>query len=83
MKAYLSEHSKGGSTEVKELPKKKRGKPLTLGELDGDVQRYLNALRKAGTLVNSKITTAMKNYLLTAKVMMRTLFRICTELKTH
>ena len=44
-KAYLSELSKGGGTEVKELPKKKR-RPLTLGELDGDVQRYLNALKK-------------------------------------
>ena len=42
-KAYLSKLSKGGGTEVKELPKKKRGRPLTLGELDGDVQRYLNA----------------------------------------
>ena len=51
-KACFSKLSKGGGTEVKELPKNKRGRHLTLRELDGDVQKYLNALRKAGTLVN-------------------------------
>ena len=82
-KAYLSKLSKGGGTKVKLLPKNKRGRSLTLGELDGDVQKYLNALRKVGTLVNPKITIAMKYFLLTAKVILRTLFRIWTELKTH
>ena len=66
-KAYLSELSKGGGQEVEVLPKKKRGRPLTLGELDGDVQRYLGALRKAGTPVNAKIARAAAKGIVKAK----------------
>ena len=55
---YLSELSKGGGEEVNVLPKMKIERCLTLVELDGDVQPYLNALKKAGTLVNAKIARA-------------------------
>lgn len=41
--------------EVKTIPSKKRGKPLALGQLDEDVQKYVRALRKAGTAVNAAI----------------------------
>ena len=44
--------------EVSHLPKKKRGRPLTLGELDGKVQQYVRSLRRAGTPVNARIVIA-------------------------
>ena len=37
------------------MPKKKRGRPLSLGELDGKVQQYVRSLRRAGTPVNARI----------------------------
>ena len=45
-------------TEVSAIPSLKRGRPLTLGEIDGEVQQYLRALRAAGTPVNSAIVIA-------------------------
>ena len=44
--------------EISHLPKKKRGRPLTLGDLDGKVQQYLRALRRAGAPVNARIVLA-------------------------
>ena len=44
--------------EVLAIPSLKRGRPLTLGEIDSEVQHYLRALRAAGTPVNSAIVIA-------------------------
>ena len=47
----------GPEQEISHLPKK-RGRPLTLGELDGKVQQYVRSLRRAGTPVNARIVIA-------------------------
>ena len=58
-KQYESElKKKGREQEIFSLPKKKRGRPLTLGELDGKVQQYLRSLRRAGAPVNARIVIA-------------------------
>ena len=41
-----------------QLTKEKRGRPLTLGNLDEKVQQYIRALRKAGTPVNARVVLA-------------------------
>jgi len=49
---------KGLEHRISHLPKKKQGRPLTLGDLDGKVQQYLRALRRAGAPVNARIVLA-------------------------
>ena len=58
--AYVLELKKkrgeGNETVVKELPAKKRGRPLTIGEdLDKQVQGYLSYIRDNGGVVNTAI----------------------------
>ena len=48
----------GPKQEISRLPEKKRGRPLTLGELDGKVLQYVRSLQRAGTLVNARIVIA-------------------------
>ena len=48
-KKYLAALSKGES--VDKIPSMRHGRPLTLGELDKEVQSYVRALRRAGTPV--------------------------------
>ena len=48
----------GHAQEITSLPKKKQGRPVTLGELDGKVQQYLRSLRRAGAPVNARIVIA-------------------------
>ena len=44
---------------ITELPQKKRGRPLLLGEeLDKQVQAYLTSFRESGAVVNTAITMA-------------------------
>ena len=57
-KQYLAQVKKKPGESVEMLPKKKRGRPLTLGELDVKVQQYVRSLRKAGTPVNARIVMA-------------------------
>ena len=45
--------SGGQSATVKSIPSKKRGRPLSLGDLDKEVQQYVRALCTAGTPVRS------------------------------
>ena len=59
-KRYIEELKKanlGEATvpEVKSITSRKRGRPLTLGDVDTTVQAYIKALRKAGTPVNVNI----------------------------
>ena len=49
------------------IESKKRGRPLTLGELDSDVQTYIRGLRKAGTPVNLPVIVAGATGIVTAK----------------
>ena len=49
-------HCDNSDREVLELPTKKRGRPLLLGEeLDQKVRSYLNALRDTGAVINTAI----------------------------
>ena len=43
---------------MKKIAAKTCGRPLLLGELDSDVQQYMNALRNAGTPVNVPVVLA-------------------------
>ena len=56
---YLAATKKMQTGEiVTSIPSQKRGRPLTLGELDGAVQEYIRALRKAGTPVSTEVILA-------------------------
>ena len=48
----------GSEEEITQLAKKRRGRPLTLGNLDEKVQQYIKAFRKAGTPVNARVVLA-------------------------
>ena len=47
-----------GIAPVDELPPRKRGKPLLLGEYDELVQDYIKCSRQAGGIVNTSIAVA-------------------------
>lgn len=49
---------KGAEEDITSLPKKNRGRPLTLGELDNKVQQYVRSLRRAGVPINARIVMA-------------------------
>ena len=53
---YLAALAKQGS--VCSIPSKKRGRPLTLGDIDGEVQSYIKALRAAGTPISAPLIIA-------------------------
>ena len=48
-----------GDINITELPQKKKGRPLLLGEkVDKQVQAYLTSFRESGAVVNTAITMA-------------------------
>ena len=50
----------GDDSSVKELPEKKRGRPLLLGDkLDGQVKSYIGYLREKGAAVNTAIVVGI------------------------
>ena len=53
---------------VEAIPSMKRGRPLTIGELDGVVQSYIRALREAGTPINASIVIAAANGIVCSKI---------------
>ena len=57
-KQYQADPKTVGSEEIKQVAKKRRGRPLTLGNLDEKVQQYITAFRKAGTPVNARVVLA-------------------------
>ena len=57
----------GQSAIVESIPSKKRGRPLTLGDLDNEVQQYVRALRTAGTPVGSPVMIAAARGIVMAK----------------
>ena len=70
-KRYIEEFKKpkhSGATvpEVRSTAYRKRGRPLTLGDVDTKVQAYIKALRKAGTPVNVNIVLAAAEGVFTA-----------------
>ena len=70
-KRYIEELQKAKHSgiivpEVKSIASRKRGRPLTLGDVDTKVQAYIKALRKAGTPVNVNIVLAAAEGVVTA-----------------
>ena len=66
-KQYQADLKKVGSEEeITQLAKKRRGRPLALGNLDEKVQQYIRALRKAGTPVNARVVVAAAEGIVTA-----------------
>ena len=70
--AYIDEARKrrhDEDSEVRELPSKKRGRPLLLGEeLEKQVKTYLIALRTNGAVVNTAITIACAHGIVISQV---------------
>ena len=50
--------AQGDSSPIGSIPSKKRGRPLTLGDLDPQVQQYVRALREAGAPVGTSVIIA-------------------------
>ena len=66
-KQYQADLKKVGSEEeITQLAKKRRGRPLALGNQDEKVQQYIRALRKAGTPVNARVVLAAAEGIVTA-----------------
>ena len=59
-------HSGATVPEVKSIASRKRGRPLTLGDVDTKVLAYIKALRLAGTPVNVNIVLAAAEGVVTA-----------------
>ena len=53
---YLAAIARGEM--VIKIPSKKTGRPLTLGEIDGDIQNYVKSLRATGTPTSVPIVLA-------------------------
>ena len=60
--AYLENakrrRSADSDDEVTDLPAKKRGRPLLLGDLDAKVQQYLQKVREGGGIASAAIAVA-------------------------
>ena len=55
-------------SDVPAIPSKKRGRPLALGEsLDTDIQKYVRALRLAGTPVSCSLVLAAAEGIVVSK----------------
>ena len=52
--------------EITQLAKKRRGRPLALGNLDEKIQQYIRALRKVGTPMNARVVIAAAEGIVTA-----------------
>ena len=55
----------GSEKEITQLAKKRRGRPLALGNLEEKVQQYIRALRKSGTPVNARVVIAVAEGIVT------------------
>ena len=57
-KRYLEQLRASLGTEVTSIASRKRGRPLALGDVDEDVQKFITALSKSGTPVNIPVILA-------------------------
>ena len=57
----------GEVPEVSKIVTKPRGRPLLLGEFDGDIQTHIKAFRKAGTPVSVSVVLAAAEGVITAR----------------
>ena len=56
-----------GKTNVTVIPTKLMGRPLTLGDIDETVQKYIKALRVAGTAISAPLVLAAAQGIVEAK----------------
>ena len=52
---------------ISELPPKKRGRPLLVGDFDSPVQEYIRMLRLSGGVVNARLVVAAARGLIIAR----------------
>ncbi len=57
-KGYIEEKKRRRDDEIVELPMRKRGRPLLLGEIDERLQQYLRKARESGCAINSRIVVS-------------------------
>ena len=56
-----------GKTVVTSIPSKKMGRPLAVGDFDQEVQKYIRALRAAGTAISVPLVLAAAQGIIEAK----------------
>ena len=66
-KRYLDELRVSPGVPVTTIASRKRGRPLTLGEIDEEVQKFIRALRKAGTAINTAVILAAAEVIVTSR----------------
>ena len=66
-KRYLDELPICSGAAVTTIPSRKRGRPLTLCEIDEEVQKFIRALRKAGTPINTSVVLAAAEEIVVSK----------------
>ena len=57
----------GGKSSIASIPTKRMGRPLALGDLDQEVQKYIRALRAAGTAISVPLVLAAAQGIIDAK----------------
>ena len=57
----------GGKSSIASIPTKRMGRPLALGDLDQEVQKYIRALRAAGTAISVPLVLAAAQGIIEAK----------------
>ena len=56
LKSKLKGSEKRSSTAIEQLPSKRRGRPLLIGDhLEAEVRLLIEAMRKDGTVVNTEV----------------------------
>ena len=66
-KRYYDQLRVSPDDTVTAVPCKKRGRPLTLGDIDQDVQKFIRGTRKAGTPINTTYVLAAARGIVVSK----------------
>ena len=66
-KRYYDELLVSSGSAVTAIPLRKRGRLLTLGNIDEDVQKFIRGMRKAGTPINSTNILAAARSIIVSK----------------
>ena len=66
-KCYLKQIRASPGAEMNSIASRKHGRPLALGDTDGDVQKFITALRKSGTPVNTLVILAAAEGIIKSK----------------
>ena len=66
-KRYLEQLRASPGAEINSIASRKRRRPLALGVIDGDVQKFITALIKSGTPVNTPVILAAAEGIIKSK----------------